>query len=168
MNTCGALVKYISLSRTKRIGFSLSFSSTKPRLSTSARRIRRCFPFSHRSAGVVGICLYGKLVFFGGLADRVVSISPTTRLSSFPSPHRLSFFISPRRRIAASPSVAQSLSPRLNSTNVKVKQNGSDEEDINGHNGSRYIKVGVRWFGSRWFGSRDIKLFKLISSVPVV
>ncbi|KAF2611095.1 hypothetical protein F2Q70_00013792 [Brassica cretica] len=44
----------------------------KPRLSTSPRRIRRCFPFSHQPVGVVGICLCGKLVFFGGLADRVV------------------------------------------------------------------------------------------------
>ncbi|KAG5399438.1 hypothetical protein IGI04_021252 [Brassica rapa subsp. trilocularis] len=78
MDTCGALVKSLSLSlslslsRTKHICFSLSFSSTKPRLSTSPRRFRRCFPFSHRSVGVVGICVGGKLVSVSGVADRVV------------------------------------------------------------------------------------------------
>ncbi|KAF2540291.1 hypothetical protein F2Q68_00029863 [Brassica cretica] len=45
----------------------------------------------------------------------------------------------------------------LSTAELDQRQDGSDEEDINGHNGSRYIKVGVRWFGSRWFGSRDIK-----------
>ncbi|KAF3607582.1 hypothetical protein DY000_02050103 [Brassica cretica] len=45
---------------------------TKPRLFTSPRRICWCFSFSHRSVGAVGICLGGKLVSVGGLADRVL------------------------------------------------------------------------------------------------
>ncbi|KAF3527997.1 hypothetical protein DY000_02042485 [Brassica cretica] len=44
----------------------------KPRLSTSPRRIRRCYSFFHRSVGAVGICVGGKLVSVGGLADRVL------------------------------------------------------------------------------------------------
>ncbi|KAG2302721.1 hypothetical protein Bca52824_031372 [Brassica carinata] len=44
----------------------------KPRLSTSPRRIRRCFSISQRSVAAVGVCLGGNLVSVGGRVNCVL------------------------------------------------------------------------------------------------
>ncbi|KAF3510794.1 hypothetical protein F2Q69_00003195 [Brassica cretica] len=94
----------------------LSISSSNP----------PCFSFSQRLDGGVGVSLGlgGNLVSVGGLiVSRIVIENSTRRL-------RLCFFISSRRKIAASLLVARRisstvenlyLSPRLTSTKRKIK-----------------------------------------------
>ncbi|KAF3493456.1 hypothetical protein DY000_02054485 [Brassica cretica] len=155
MDTCGALVKSISLSLAQNASASLSPSLLRNRVS---------LPLLVESAGVSRF-LTDQLESSASVSVESSHFSVVSPIVSYLIADNASLYLSfttlplfLHLSSATNRSVSLGGSISLSTAELDQRQDGSDEEDINGHNGSRYIKVGVRWFGSRWFGSRDIKI----------